>query len=323
MACGNEAETPVADLPPTVASAAFEEGFVPASDGVELYYRKVGQSVRTVIVPSRLFTWDDLAWLGEHFTLISYDMRNRGRSSEVENGSVLTLEKDVEDLESVRGHFAVESFSTLGYSYLGKVVIMYARAHPERIERIVQVGPIPPVFATEYPKELTAAALPSPFPPGEIERLNELRDAGVKESEPRRYCETFWEIIPYQLVGDSANVNRINADYCEMENEWPVNIDFHMQHAFVGSAMNHVLTDEEIAEVEVPVLTIHGTHDRNAPYGAGREWAMKLPNARLITIEGAGHHVWADDPTINDDILIFLQGEWPEGAEVVTSLVPE
>ena len=143
MACGNEAETPVADLPPTVDSAAFEAGFVPASDGVDLYYRKVGKSVRTVIVPSRLFAWDDLAWLGEHFTLISYDMRNRGRSSEVENGSVLTLEKDVEDLEAVRGHFAVESFSTLGYSYLGKVVIMYARAHPERIERIVQVGPTP------------------------------------------------------------------------------------------------------------------------------------------------------------------------------------
>lgn len=322
--CSNDDPASTApQTPPPTNTPDYEEGFVPASNGVELYYRKRGNDGRTVIVPSRLFNWDELEFLGDHFTYISYDMRNRGRSSSITDGALLTLENDVADLEAVRKHFGIEWFSTIGYSYLGKVVVMYAREHPVRIDRIVQVGPVPPVFSTEYPEELTAAHLPSPFPEGARERLTELREAGVKESEPRRYCEVYWDIIPYQLVGDPANVENIVADYCDMENEWPVNIDFHMQHAFVNSAMNHVLTDAEIAQVEAPVLTIHGTHDRNAPYGAGREWAMKLPNARLITIEGAGHHVWADDPAINEDILQFLQGEWPERAEVVTTLLPE
>ena len=48
----------------------------------------------------------------------------------------------------------------------------------------------------------------------------------------------------------------------------------------------------------MPVLTIHGTWDRNAPYAAGREWALTLPNARLITVEGAAHQVTADAPEI-------------------------
>jgi pimeloyl-ACP methyl ester carboxylesterase len=321
--CGNDKSASTTPEPQSLAETPnYEEGFVQASDGVELYYRKRGNEGRTVIVPSRLFNWDELNFLGNHFTYISYDMRNRGRSSKVSDGELLTLEKDVDDLEAVRRYFGIEWFSTIGYSYLGKVVIMYAREHPVRIDRVVQVGPVPPVFSTEYPEELTAASLPSPFPEGEVERLTALRDEGVKESDPKRYCEVFWEIIPYQLVGDAANVDKINADYCDMENEWPVNIDFHMEHAFTNSAMNHVLSDEEIEEVEVPVLTIHGTRDRNAPYGAGREWAMKLPDARLITIEGAGHHVWADDPAINEAILTFLQGEWPERAEVVTTLLP-
>ncbi len=331
LACSSEAPDPVADpvpnpaaaAPQEVDSVAYEEGFVPAADGVRLYYRKTGSDVRVLIVPARLFLWDELDWLGEHFTLISYDMRNRGRSSKVEDGAALTLEKEVTDLEAVRRHFGVEWFSTLGYSYLGKLVIMYAREHPVRIDRIVQVGPIPPSYATDYPEALTAASLPSPYPPGELERLEALREAGVKESDPKRYCEAYWQVIPYQLVGDPANVGRLDADYCDMENEWPVNIDFHLQHAFVNSAMNHVMTDAQIATVEAPVLTIHGTRDRNAPYGAGREWALKLPNARLITIEGAGHHVWSDDPAINADILAFFQGEWPARAQQVTRLEPE
>jgi pimeloyl-ACP methyl ester carboxylesterase len=40
----------------------------------------------------------------------------------------------------------------------------------------------------------------------------------------------------------------------------------------------------------MPVLTIHGTKDRNAPYGSGREWAFNLPNARLLTIKGGAHN---------------------------------
>ncbi|MDX1556628.1 MAG: alpha/beta hydrolase, partial [Xanthomonadales bacterium] len=173
--CGNDAST-TAPQSPSSGAPDFEEGYVPGPDGVELYYRKRGNEGRTLIVPSRLFNWDELEFLGDHFTYISYDMRNRGRSSKVSDGTLLTLEKDVEDLEAVRRHFGIEWFSTIGYSYLGKVVVMYAREHPVRIDRIVQVGPVPPVFATEYPEELTAASLPSPFPEGEVERLGALRD---------------------------------------------------------------------------------------------------------------------------------------------------
>jgi pimeloyl-ACP methyl ester carboxylesterase len=56
------------------------------------------------------------------------------------------------------------------------------------------------------------------------------------------------------------------------------------------------LTAEGLAKVETPVLTIHGTKDRSAPYGGGRDWAMALPNGRLVTVEGAGHAPWVEAP---------------------------
>jgi pimeloyl-ACP methyl ester carboxylesterase len=78
---------------------------------------------------------------------------------------------------------------------------------------------------------------------------------------------------------------------------------------------------EQVARVTAPVLTVHGTMDRNAAYGAGREWAMTLPDARLVTVSGAGHCSWADDPErVFGAVETFLSGRWPENAEKVTRL---
>ena len=65
------------------------------------------------------------------------------------------------------------------------------------------------------------------------------------------------------------------------------------------------------------VLTIHGTRDRNAPYGSGREWAGSLlSNARLVKIEGGAHQCFAEYPDrVFPAIETFLAGGWPKNAE--------
>ena len=53
-----------------------------------------------------------------------------------------------------------------------------------------------------------------------------------------------------------------------------------------------------------------------APYGSGREWASTLPDARLLTIPGAGHASWLEAPdVIFPAIRAFLRGEWPKAEE--------
>ena len=68
----------------------------------------------------------------------------------------------------------------------------------------------------------------------------------------------------------------------------------------------------------MPVLTDHGAKDRAVPYGAGREWAARLPNARLLTAEEDGHMPWIEEPElVFSSIERFLRGEWPQRAERV------
>lgn len=308
------------DSPAGGDSALVEEGFVTAQDGVRLFYRKVGTGASTVIVPGDLFLFDDFKQLADGRTLIFYDMRNRGRSDSVAEGDRLTIHHDVTDLEAVRAHFSVEKTSLVGYSYLGLMVAMYALEHPERVERIVQMGPVPRKFGTEYPEHLTNNDLDSVLDQEEVQRLRQLRADGFHESNPKEYCEQEWSVMRFHLVGDPANVDKLGAGWCEMPNEWPVNLDRHFQHNFV-SVQQLDIPKETIAGISVPVLTIHGTKDRNAPYGGGREWAVTLPNARLLTVEGVAHQSWLEAPEIIlPAIDEFLRGEWPAAAEKVTVL---
>jgi pimeloyl-ACP methyl ester carboxylesterase len=84
------------------------------------------------------------------------------------------------------------------------------------------------------------------------------------------------------------------------------------------------LTTPDAAKATMPVLTIQGSADRIVPYGAGREWAFLLPQARLLTIEGGSHFPWIEAPEkVFGAIRKFLGGQWPSEAEKVTKVDPK
>lgn len=302
------------------SSGSFEEGYVPLPDGLRLYYRKIGSGKRVVIVPLRLFLFDDFKQLGDQFTVISYDTRNRGYSSAVQDNTKLTINEDIEDIERVRRHFRVQKFSLVGYSYMGMGVVLYAMKYPQYVERLVQLGPVPLKYGTAYPASLMANDTKPVPDPAEMAKIEELRKTGFDQTNPKEFCERQWQATRFRLVGNPANVLKLGRGVCDMPNEWAVNLARHFQYSFT-SIQRLNISKADVAKVSIPVLTIHGTKDRNAPYGAGREWALMLPNARLLTVDGAAHQAFAEFPEIVfPAIRIFLKGGWPAQAEKVTSL---
>ena len=287
-------------------AAPYEEGLIPTPDGVKLHYRKIGNGPVTLIVPLGLVMYDAMKQYADIATVITYDLRNRGRSTRAQDVKTHTIEQDVQDLETVRAHFKVEKFVPVGYSYLGKMVVMYAAAHPDRVRRIVQLGP---VANHEAPR--TAQQLPNDFgaQQADIERWKKLRAEGAAEKAPREFCLAQWEVLRYFMVGDPKNASGVKIDeMCSLENEWPKN--------FVVPNFTKALTDDELKKVTMPSLIIHGTKDRNAPYEGGRSWVTALPDARIVTIPGAAHALWVDDPvTTFSSIRHFLRGEWPLGSQ--------
>jgi len=318
LACSSRGRPP-SPAPAAAAHDAVEEGDLDAGDGVRLHYRKLGHGGPTVIVPGGFLIGESFDALADGRTLILYDMRNRGASSPVADDAGISIQHDVSDLEAVRRHFGVERFSPIGFSYLGMMVVLYASAHPDRVERIVQIGAVPRRFGTPYPPPLSVG----PEDPGVDEAawnlLQDARTRGLDRSDPRAFCEQEWATTRTRLVGDPAHAERLGPGHCDLANELPASLARHFQLNF-GSVQRLDITDDQLRAVTMPALTIHGTRDRNAPYGGGREWAVTLRDARLLTVPGAGHQVWADDPTIVADIATFLGGGWPARAERITSV---
>lgn len=291
----------------------IESGFITITDGSRLYYRKVGSGAARVIAPSDLFLYDFTRRLTGVATVVTYDTRGRGRSELARGAAPPTIEQDVRDLEEVRRHFGFDKFVPVGFSYLGKAVVMYAATHPARASRLIMISAAPPA-AVEDGEPVDADRLGAPA--RDVARMRQLRLTDAKERSPAEFCLAEWAVTRYMLVGAAANAQKIDVQrLCSLPNEWPVNADRTLSTLW-ESVDRANLSPAELARVTMPVLVIHGTSDRNSPYKGALRWAATLPNARLMTVLDAGHVVWADDPNaVGRAIREFISGHWPAGAE--------
>jgi proline iminopeptidase len=300
------------------------EGFITSGDGVRLFFKKLGTGPSPVIIPNSVHMFESFQHLADHRTVIFYDMRNRGGSDAVADASKLAggIHNDVDDLDAVRRHFGIDKVDVIGHSYLGLVVILYAMKYPAHVRRVVQIGPAQANASTQYPAHLTGAdATLSAFGG----RIMQLRNEG-QTGDPKEAAGKFWALLRELMVANPEDAGKIEWEPFKYPNErlfmkyW--------NESMLPSIRSLHLGAEEMARVTMPVLTIHGTRDRQSPYGAGREWALTLPNARLLTVEGAAHVPWIEAPEkVFGAIATFLDGilmddAWPQAAEVVTSLDP-
>lgn len=298
-----------------VPTGAIEprEGHVEVEPGVRLYYTAMGEGEPTVLVPAALFLLEPLRGLATGRTVLFYDMRDRGRSGAVEDTSRIGIRDDVRDLEALRRHFGLDRIQLVGWSYLGLVAAMYAFEHPERVERLVQIGPIPPRADPPYadPGAYAAAVAPDA-----LERLRRLAEEGMPEREPARYYGEYWRVFKPALFGDTSVMRRYELPPADLSNEWVNRLEPHFQAKF--ASMGGYDWRHAAAGLSVPVLVVHGSADRNAPPAGGREWAVSFGNARFFGVDGAGHLPMVEQPDLVLPVLDrFLSGTWPQGAVVL------
>jgi pimeloyl-ACP methyl ester carboxylesterase len=140
--------------------------------------------------------------------------------------------------------------------------------------------------------------------------------------DPKEFCRQYFKSVAALYVKNPADWDKM-PDACEYSNEWPANLSKHVGTNITPSLQAMHLTTAESAKATMRILTIQGSDDRVVPYGAGRDWAFLLPQARLLTIEGGSHFPWIEAPEkVFGAIRTFLGGQWPDEAEKVTKVDP-
>jgi len=139
-----------------------------------------------------------------------------------------------------------------------------------------------------------------------------------RQSEaPVEFCKKFWSILRVIYVANPSDADKIKWERCDLQTE--LNSMKYWLEYLAPSIQGVKLTASDLTAVNSPVLTVHGRKDRSAPYGGARDWATILPNARLLTIDGAAHAPWIEAPEqVLGPIQTFLGGSWPAAAEKVS-----
>lgn len=286
--------------------------YVTTDDGVRLFVQRIGSGADALIIPNRVYLADAFTRLADRRLLIFCDPRNRGRSDQVTDSAKIErgIHHDVDDFDAIRRHFGIDRVSLLGHSYMGLVVVLYAMKFAAHTDRIIQIGSLGPDATRRYSGELA----------NEDETFTSVltRLAELQQQRPSldgvAFCRTFWSTLRPLYVVDPADADRLGWEPCDLPNEM----------SFMKPFTDHILpsihalqlTAADFARVPAPVLVVHGRKDRSAPYGGGRDWAMQLPNARLLTLDNAAHVPWIEAPTVLfEAVNTFLDGRWPDDAQ--------
>jgi proline iminopeptidase len=130
-----------------VAALLPSEHRIPVGDA-SLYARTIGQGPPIVVLHGgpdfdHAYLLPELDRLADAYRLVYYDQRGRGSSAENVEPAGVTLASELEDLDTVRGHFGLDAPMLLGHSWGTVLAMEYAIRHPARVSALILMNPAP------------------------------------------------------------------------------------------------------------------------------------------------------------------------------------
>jgi pimeloyl-ACP methyl ester carboxylesterase len=246
-------------------------------NGITIEYQDGGQGSPVLLGHGYSATgrmWDgQRAALGDHYRVISWDMRGHGQTESPGDPAQYSAALTVADMRALLRHCGIERAVVGGLSLGGYVSLAFYLAHPEMVRALVICDSGPGYRNAEARAAWNARA---------HERAAELEARGLDA-----------------LAGRSREMREAMGHHASAQG---------LAHAARGMlAQEGSAVIDGLATIAVPTLIIVGDQDR--PFLAPCEYmAKKIPGARLEVIPGAGHASNLDQPAIfNRVLLTFLQ----------------
>jgi pimeloyl-ACP methyl ester carboxylesterase len=267
----------------------------------------------TVLCNNACFMSEDFDELADQFRLVFVDSRGRGGSSPVTTPDQLPADAAVDDLEVVRQHLGAPRVSVVGWSAGGAVACAYARVHPDDVERVLTIGWLPPRKAppTDADRVEFESRASSRVPTAALATVEAMRRDGIDRSDPPGFARaSFFASAAFQTPRPQL-LEAMRSTPWVHENE-------HGDHwREVMTWASEKPRRRRNGPLSCPLLVVFGDSDRG-PLRAARDWSWEHDDSRLLVMKGVGHYPWLEDPNaFFAATRRFLEGGWPEGAEVI------
>ena len=270
---------------------------ITTKDGVEIFYKDWGKGQPIVFShgwPLSADDWDTqmLFFLKHGYRVIAHDRRGHGRSTQTGDGH--DMDHYADDLAALTAHLELKEAVHVGHSTGGGEALHYVAKHGAgRVAKLVLIGAVPPVM------------LKSDKNPGGVPM--EVFD-GIRKGVAEGRATYYWD-FPIPFYG----FNRDGAPLSEpiRQNWW--------RQAMMGNAraqydcvkaFSETDFNDDLKQVDVPTLVMHGDDDQIVPIAISAELSAKLlKNATLKVYKGYPHGMCTTHAdVINKDLLAFIKG---------------
>ncbi|MBV1886299.1 MAG: alpha/beta hydrolase [Parvibaculaceae bacterium] len=264
--------------------------FLTLPSGAVAHFRDQGNQGGPAIVlvhgsNASLHTWEPwVAELGNDYRVVSVDMPGHGLTgptpaADYSRAGMVAFLKEFVDAYGLSPQNGAAGFILGGNSMGGSISTLYTLEHPEDVSSLILVSAsgMPRPADAEVPVAFKLASSPifSPIllyvtPRSLFE--NALRDVTVPEG-----------FVTEEMVDRYHALALLEGQRTALRSR------------FAGSNKPETLF-ERVGDIEQPTLVLWGAHDPLIPVSAAYEYDKRLPNSKLVILEGAGHLAMEEIP---------------------------
>lgn len=236
-----------------------------AVDGEVLYVETAGSGDDVVVFCHGLggthaVWYQQVARLAGRYRTVTWDARGFGRSTNRAGaGTVATASTD---LAAVLDAVGVERAHVVGQSMGGWTALGFALTHPARVRSLVLTNSLAGLATADW----AAAARQAPPPPAPVVGVHPALGRHLMATDPAKS-------FLYQQLG-SAGAPPVEA----------------------RESLFTVSLDDRAGQMACPVLFVASSDDRIFPRPLIEAAAARIPQARLVVIDDAGHSTFFEQP---------------------------
>lgn len=262
-------------------------------DGTELFYRAWGAGRPLLFLSG--WSLNSLMWAyqmeplaREGFRCVAYDRRGHGRSGDAGGG--YDFDTLADDLAAVIDALGLNSVTVVAHSFASGEIVRYLTRHgASRIAGVIMLAPAAIPFLTKTADNPTGI---------DIEML-EARRAELADDLPG------WaERNASAYFADQGSRGIIDATLGMM------NLASHQALLAMVDIQGSTDFRAELAQIDIPMLFIHGDRDASIPLEITSAPACALvKGARLIVYKGGAHGLYVTHKArLNRDVAAFARG---------------
>ncbi|MBC3540808.1 alpha/beta fold hydrolase [Rufibacter sediminis] len=242
---------------------------------MELNYKVLGEGQPLLILHGLFGTLDNWQTLGKEFSktyqVYLIDLRNHGRSPHSSEFSYQLMTDDL--LEFLEQH-QLQDAMIIGHSMGGKVAMNFALQHPEKLAKL-----------------LVADIAPKAYPPHHDEIIAGFRSIDLNSIQNRQAAD---DQLAQKVPDFGTRMFLLKNLYRTEDNTfaWRLNLDSIEQN--LEQILGNIESETPFTK---PTLFLRGANSRYIKPDQDLPQIQSLfPNARVETIENAGHWLHAEQP---------------------------